>query len=470
MRRNILFFVLSLFLISPAFSQYAALRFLIQPAKRSYTVIKGFKIPQSTLSITHKRLPSINKQIQGIGNYGDDINSIYRQRLPRTLSVLQKLELSQLPKIGNQLPKQVASSNNVRKFAQRSTEQLLARRAANRPSSVNYFKYVPERTTDLRKVLMGNKAAPPSQTLTFQNHQRVATELARLDHELTQYRQLTQLLGQELPPLKNPPAWYLDESDQGVKAFYRFAQHTQLEGDALKVALKQEVQKLEGIYTTYQDKIRVLQAGTSYGPMENLQVFSFQEQYQLPQTWILDQPTRTFINRKYTQLQIAAEQYLDLAFRLEKSRYKGASFQLEEPENLQRFFGIYLKESQHVDDVIRQITSEAQLFQKEIQYWDEQLRLLDYADVQQFQVQHSLSQSSIYDAQTQKLIRNQKSAAEKVLEAMGIRQDHAISFYKQHGQRPGTPLVSSIQMDYEAGYWFTSRGKKLQQKTFTHYG
>ncbi|MEL7064722.1 MAG: hypothetical protein AAFP00_13370, partial [Bacteroidota bacterium] len=61
MKRLILFLSLAFLLTLPSFSQYAAVRIWIQSASRSAmrstTVYKGFKIPQSTLTVTEKRLP-----------------------------------------------------------------------------------------------------------------------------------------------------------------------------------------------------------------------------------------------------------------------------------------------------------------------------------------------------------------------------------------------------------------------------
>ncbi|MEO1382486.1 MAG: hypothetical protein AAFV78_04510, partial [Bacteroidota bacterium] len=62
MKRLILFLSLAFLLTLPSFSQYAAVRIWIQSARRSATVYKGFKIPQSTLTVTQKRLPNLSKR------------------------------------------------------------------------------------------------------------------------------------------------------------------------------------------------------------------------------------------------------------------------------------------------------------------------------------------------------------------------------------------------------------------------
>ncbi|MEL6624662.1 MAG: hypothetical protein AAFO96_07530 [Bacteroidota bacterium] len=468
MKRLILFLSLAFLLTLPSFSQYAAVRIWIQSASRSAmrstTVYKGFKIPQSTLTVTEKRLPSLNKRPT---SYSDDVSNLRPKRAYRIWSILD--EPRNISKLNDEWLKTINTPTSSQNYRSSTQDMIAAARKAHQPAYLSYLKYSTERTTAFQKIFTKTPATPVGQPITSERHIEIARALVKMQDDMTQYHRLTYVLGQRPPTLKNPPPWYLQESNKSIQTFYRFALEKGLKGDDLTNALKTEVADLQKMYASYQEKIKVLPTTASEGTFSNLKILSFQEQYDLPETWLLDEPTRAFIDHKYLQLQHAAENYLDMAYQLAKSRSLGEAFELGEPQNLQRFFSAYLEDSKSIDQAIQKITADAQSFQKEVVYWQEQIALLDYSNIQQLQSQHNLPQSGVYDFKTQSLIESQKAEVGKSLREVGIQlpdPTDQIRFYNQHSQRGEIPLKESILMDQEAGYWFTPQGQKLQQKAF----
>ncbi|MEO0585275.1 MAG: hypothetical protein AAF135_23880, partial [Bacteroidota bacterium] len=460
----ILFLSLTFLLALPSFSQYAAVRIWIQSARRSATVYKGFKIPQSTLTVTQKRLPNLRKRPS---SYSDDLSKLRPKRAYRIWSILD--EPRNISKLNDEWLKTINTPASSKNYVSSTRDRIIAARKAHQPAYLSYLKYSTERTTAFQKIFTPPPSTPVGQPITSERHVEIARALVKMQDDMTQYHRLTYVLGQRPPTLKNPPPWYLQESNKSIQTFYRFALEKGLKGDDLTNALKTEVADLQKMYAAYKEKIKVLPTTASKGTFSNLKILSFQEQYGLPETWLLDKTTRAFIDHKYLQLQHAAENYLDLAYQLAKSRSLGEAFELGEPQNLQRFFAAYLEDGKSIDQAIQKITTDAHTFQKEVVYWQEQIDLLDYLNIQQLQSQHNLPKSGVYDFDTQSLIESQKAQIGKSLRKVGIRlPDPAdqIRFYKQYSQRGDIPLKESILLDQEAGYWFTPQGQKLQQKAF----